>query len=184
MAGPSDDAYGRVTNPQRYRMVQDAARDVMDELLERFDVQVSAGNDIDPELQRRFASVIVGEMVRFAPNALGAAPLTFAFTSFPAVVVHAGEWRIGAYPRCGCDACDEMPAAVVEELRKDINALTAGAVHERWDGTRLHSDIRYSDGSRSSGWTLIEQDRDRYGPAREYKWQPWPRAQASTSTAI
>src|SRR5690349_6082374 len=126
MAGPPDDAYGRVTNPQRYRMVQDAARDLIDELSRLFDVHVSAGDDVDPELRRRFATVIVEEMVRFTPNGPDAAPLTFAFTSFPAVVVHAGEWRLGAYPHCGCDACDEVPADVADELRKDVNALTAG----------------------------------------------------------
>lgn len=139
---------------------------------------MAAAADIDPELRRLFAKKIVGEMVRFTPNHPDAAPLTVAFTSFPGVAVHAGEWRIGAYPHCGCDACDEVPADVVDELRKDINALTAGAVHERWDGTRLHSDVRHSDGSTSRGWTLIERDSDRYGPPREYAWQPWPSAQA------
>jgi hypothetical protein len=124
-------------------------------------------------LIERTPGVVIDDVVRLVPRSHGAAPLTVAFTNFPAVLVRAGQWGVGAYPRCGCDACDEDPAWVIEELRRDVDALTAGRVVEKWDGTRLTTTTAYADGGSSSGWTLIDRDRDLYGEPREYAWLPW-----------
>jgi hypothetical protein len=51
MAGddlPPDDAYGRVTNPHRFAILHDAARGLIDDLVEQFDVQRTDGVDLDP----------------------------------------------------------------------------------------------------------------------------------------
>jgi hypothetical protein len=173
MPDPRDEAYGRVTNPERYAVVLDAARELVAELVRDFDVDVITGGDADPMFVARTARVVADDVVRLVPRADGAGGVTFAFTDFPAVITRAGQWRIVAYPHCGCDACDEDPVEVIEQLRNDIEALTAGRVSERWDGTGLHTAVTYAGGFSQSGWSLVEQDRELFGVPREYNWAPW-----------
>lgn len=83
----------------------------------------------------------------------------------------------GAYPSCGCDACDEDPVDIVSELRRDIDDLVAGRVTEEWDGERLHFASTHAQGLQSSGWTLVERSRRAaYGEPRRYAWAPWQRS--------
>jgi Family of unknown function (DUF6226) len=49
-----------------------------------------------------------------------------ALTDFPGVDVRFGAWISAAFPRCGCDACDEQPAEVAVELREFVDALIGG----------------------------------------------------------
>src|SRR4051794_30351497 len=118
MLDPPEEAYGRVTNPERYAAVLDAAHDLVTELVRDFDVDVITGGDADPLFVARTQRVDVEDVVRLVPRAEGAGPVTFAFTTFPAVLARAGQWRINAYPHCGCDACDEDPADAIAQLRK------------------------------------------------------------------
>src|SRR5204862_2278023 len=136
MSGPPRETYGRVTNPERYAIVLGAARALIAELVREFDVDVTTGREADPAFVARTRGALHGDVIRLVPRADGAAPVTFLFTDFPAVLARAGEWRINAYPHCGCDACDADPAYVVTELRNDIEAVTGGRVSENWDGTR------------------------------------------------
>ena len=69
---------------------------------------------------------------------------------------------------------------MIEQLRGDIDAVTAGGLIERWDGVRLHTAIVHSGRSTERGWTLVEQDRSLYGSPREYVWQAWPAAPTQT----
>jgi hypothetical protein len=47
-AGPPDEAYSRVTDPQRYAPLHAIARDVLDDLQRRFDVTARASSELDP----------------------------------------------------------------------------------------------------------------------------------------
>lgn len=173
MAGPPDDAYGRVTKPGRYDVVRSAAVGLIDDLVASFDLVVLRGSEADPSFVTRVPGIVDKDTVRLVPRAADAAPVTFAFTTFPGVVVHVGQWRTAAYPNCGCDACDENPVEVIEQLRRDIEAITAGRVAESWDGARLSVSTVYSNGSTSSGWSLVERDRHLYGEPGDHAWGPW-----------
>ena len=54
--------------------------------------------------------------VRVTPRNPASAPLTFVFTPFPGVYLHAGSLHDFHFPVCGCDACDDSVADLVEEL--------------------------------------------------------------------
>jgi len=170
---PPEEAYGRVTNPERYEAVQAAAASLIRELVASFDVEVLRGLDADPVFVQRWSNIVPGSVVRLVPRARNAAAVTFAFTTLPGVILRIGQWRIATYPRCGCDACDEHPDEVIEQLRNDIDAVTAGGLAEAWDGTRLHVSTAYSDGSTSRGWSLVEVDQHLYGDPAEHTWGPW-----------
>lgn len=175
--GPPDEAYGRVTNPERFAAVHDAARTLIGELIETFDVDVMTGPDVDDAMALRSPGAEFLETIRLAPREATASTATFGFTPFPAVFVHAGRSLSYVYPRCGCDACDDQPDEVIADLRREIDALTAGRVTEKWDGARHHTATVYEGGSSASGWTLVEGDRARLlGAPYEHTWAAWPPA--------
>src|SRR5258708_6013547 len=74
VAGPPDDAYGRVTNPERFEVVQRGAADLIDDLVATFDVEVFRGAAVDPEFVTRIATVVPRNTVRLVPRAAAAAP--------------------------------------------------------------------------------------------------------------
>ena len=53
-------------------------------------------------------------MTRVTPADPAGAPLTFDYTPYPGLILHAGLLHDFAYPIRGCDACDE---SAVEQLR-------------------------------------------------------------------
>lgn len=54
------------------------------------------------------------------PAAADAAVLTFVFTDYPGVIVHAGLLHDFLYPVCGCDACDETWQSVAEDMEWNV----------------------------------------------------------------
>ncbi len=148
MTDPPPDAYGRVTNPERYRVVHAAARQMIDDLRRAFAVEEDRSPELDRILMSSGASI--EEVIRLVPHDDDAAPIAFAFTDFPGVLVRAGRWQLWAYPRCGCDACDEDPAETADLMRGDVEAVTAGRMSEEseeWGGKRLHQWAVRADGS-------------------------------------
>jgi hypothetical protein len=122
-----EDAYGRVTNPERYRLLHEAARDLLARLEGEYDVERSEGLDVDPGLA---AMGPVDSVVRLSPRGGEGAPVTLAFTGFPGIYTRSGETTTDAFPRCGCDACDEDPHNLVEDLTGDVLAVTEGRFGE------------------------------------------------------
>ena len=121
---PDEDAYGRVTNPERYQVVADAAIALISDLVRAFDVEETSGQSVVdfPTWQ-----VTTAETVHLVPRE--GAPLAFLITDFPGVAVRFGEWTREAFPTCGCDACDEPPTDVIEKM----NDLVEGAVGGRYE---------------------------------------------------
>ena len=70
--------------------------------------------------------------VRVTPSAEAAAPLTFVFTSFPGILVHAGFLFEDRYPSCGCDACDEEWDSTATELERAVGAVVSGGFSEAY----------------------------------------------------
>lgn len=168
---PPDEAYGRVTNPERYRVLHDVADELIADLARTFDVQVEEDAD-DAELARRFPS---HRIVRLVPASPAAAPIVFSLTTFPGVHVRFGRWWIQSYPSCGCDACDDAPAQVASDLRRDVSAVTAGGLVEGVDRRRLTYDLEWEGGSRSGGMAIGGKVARPAGPRGSHRWAAWER---------
>lgn len=120
---PADDAYERVTNPERFRVLHDAAHRILDEFAERYAVTDIRGSD---------GSVPFRELV---PEPARAGRVRITFTAFPGVRVKLGRKPEFALPACGCDACDDDPDTLIGELRERIGAGTT-----RWRRGRQPGD--------------------------------------------
>jgi hypothetical protein len=165
---PDHEAYGRVTNPERYLAVVHAAQDKVDDLVKSYQVEPEAGSpSVDfPEWANGAERV-----VRLQPK--GGAPLALMFTHFPGVVVRVGDWGIEAFPACGCDACDESPSEAVERLNDFVNAAVEGSYEEQL--TKRTLTYRYASrrGVLSSERTLDRGEWKRHGLPAAHRWPPW-----------
>ncbi|WP_264653409.1 DUF6226 family protein [Actinoplanes cyaneus] len=128
-ADPEPDAYGRVTNPGRYQVLHDVAERLLGELARNFAVSRSESLVSDPS--RSSGQV---RMVQLDPAHPGVGVLRVTFTGFPGLMVKLGQESETALPACGCDACDEDPQELIEELHHKIGRLTrAGSTESaRW----------------------------------------------------
>jgi hypothetical protein len=160
--GPPPEAYSRVTNPERFAPVVDAADAMVDELVRVYDVE-STAVEVDGAVRA----------VRLTPSR--GAPLVIAVTSFPGVRVLMGMWTSTPVPICGCDACDEDADSAIELLKETVGDVVAGRFGERL--TR-HPRRLWSRRGNGRGWTTI--DRDTFerlaaaAPPGEREWPPWP----------
>ncbi|MGN6272719.1 MAG: DUF6226 family protein [Protaetiibacter sp.] len=177
--GPPEGSYSRVSNLERFRPLQTIADALIAHLGETFDVTV----DDDPAhaaelLQHRDD---VARAVRVTPTS--GAPLTFVFTTFPSVFVHAGELVDLLFPFCGCDACDESVANLADELEWQVLAVSAGGLHESIDDAGLRVETLLEDPQHgSTRWSRATQDlpavrieRARKVLAGGEHWGAWPR---------
>jgi hypothetical protein len=146
---PPDDSYSVTSNLERFRPLHAVAGALIEFLRSTYDVAVSEGHEGDILHTR---SDIV-RATRITPRDPAAAPLTFVFTSFPSVIVHAGVLTDFLYPFCGCDACDESWEGAAEEMEWQALAVAAGNFSEsHWSGRRFSRSIEsLGGGAKSSG---------------------------------
>lgn len=170
---PPDEAYGRVTNPERFAALHDEARRIVRDLEARFDVDIERGAHLDPELVAMFPDAPV-EVVAVRPRSPVAAPLTFCLTAFPGLHVRVGRWHRQAFPTCGCDACDDQPDELIEKLRMWVEAVTRGDFAEANDGRRIAYQLAYPNGRRGGGEQLTNRDDPRRREVGVHNWEPWP----------
>jgi hypothetical protein len=167
---PDPDAYGRVTDPERYRTVVDAAESLIDDLVETFRVVRSTGDSAVDFPERHAPSQAT---IRLVPEQ--GVPISFALTDFPGVLLRFGTVGADAFPRCGCDACDEAPDEAVDQMTRLVWSLVAGDYRE--EVTRR--EVRFTFG----GASVFErrEERRRWGwhrrPRRRRvrEWPPWSR---------
>ncbi|HZU73106.1 MAG TPA: DUF6226 family protein [Acidimicrobiales bacterium] len=160
--------YGRVTDPARYSALHDAADELLERLERQYQVErTSGGAELDPQLAGSRGTAVV----RLRPLAESAGALTVVYTDLPGLYVRLGDWHVEVLPRCGCDACDEDPNALVDELRRKATHLVAGEFQEELTGwPRRRLTYRFPD---SAGWTLLDRGGP-YGRRRAVRrWQPW-----------
>ncbi len=127
---PQEEAYGRVTNPERFAPLIPAAENLVIDLERRFDVIVTR----DTAPASKSGTIAMLELVRITPVSRDQAPLAITFTSFPGLHLDAGAWIHIALPACGCDACDDDAEQGVRELAEYSAALIAGKLSERITG--------------------------------------------------
>ena len=167
---PPDDAYERVTNPERFRPVHLAADALVARLESEYRVERRAG-DLPPH-----EGVI--RQVELVPEV--GATLLIRWDDFPGVSVRYGSLHEEGYPQCGCDACEdrEQPANLIEDLERKIRAVVAGRFTETLVpahlSTGLKFEFRFEDGLASGGDRIPEGHPRRNGPA-EIVWPAWPR---------
>ena len=168
---PDDDAYGRVTNPERFGAVVDAARALIEHLASTYEVEVTRARGGfrvgftqwgDPE----------SETIHLIP-AMGA-PLSFVVTAFPGVYIRFGEWEAQGFPACGCDACGEPPENVVEHMDELVGAVVGGRFKEELARHRLKVSF-FGDWGGESSDSRLEAGRWReYGELGVHRWPRWP----------
>ncbi|WP_243789727.1 DUF6226 family protein [Saccharopolyspora gloriosae] len=172
--GPPTEAYGRVTNAERFRPLHEFADDLLADHERRFAVRRTESTETDPH------GTDPARAVTLTPDDPSAASVTVVFDAFPGLRVLVAGGSDGHLPVCGCDACEESFERCADELRWWLTAITAGAVTERliYDDGWWYETSRSMDGrsSRSRGRVdgdRLESLRTRL-PNGELTWAPWP----------
>lgn len=178
--GPPPEAYSRVTNAERFQPLHAFAEGLAARLQAAFDVERTEGYGLDAELER---PGIARPTIRLTPRNPRAAPVALAFTTFPGVITRSGRWQVDAFPRCGCDACDEHAEDQVDRLGWLIDQVTAGRFREAidvplWGAARHRTELWSADGSRQADERRLERAEARrrrsemHGKA--FDWEAWP----------
>lgn len=178
MEDPPEEAYGRVSNPQRFAPLLPAADTLVADLVERFEVTVTRG----PATPRPASAIQPIDSIRITPPYPDQAPLTITTTSFPGLYLEVGAWQHIALPACGCDACDEQVDDAVEDLIKYCTAAAEGRLYEHVDGLRGVLEHAWDgDGWSSRGTRTLsphhvsELRAGAVQPPADGHWRPWPR---------
>lgn len=187
---PPDDAYNRVTNPERFRVLHTTMLELLARLETHFNVQREEGYGLDEELEQHLG--LERPSVKLTPVDPEAAPLAVAFSDFPGLHLRFGRWWKELLPACGCDACDDSGEELAEKLTRLIEGITAGRFWEchsplsRWPGGKIwgswggsgHGECSATD----SPLELKNWRRHRLGGQiaadspqhRHVNWKPWP----------
>ncbi len=182
--GPPDEAYSRVTNPERFQPLHAAATELLDRLKREFAVERLDVHDVDDELARiKFAR----PPVRLVPHDPQAAPIVVAFTDFPGLHLRFGSWRTEPFPNCGCDACDETADGSIEDMTKMVESVVSGGFCESiqvplllgsgWQESEFRFNDAHNGSSRSRGRIPRSRALEMTGGERHVTldWKPWPR---------
>ena len=102
--GPPAEAYGRVTNPERFLPLHSTMLEMLRALERQFDVERVEGYGLDEKLEHRG---LLRPSIALRPTKPEAAPIAVAFTDFPGLHIRLGKWYTEPFPGCGCDACAE-----------------------------------------------------------------------------
>ena len=187
--GPPPEAYSRVTNPERFRPLHDAALELLGRLENTYDVERLDGYGLDQELE-------VGDLarpsVKLVPRSPEAAPIVLVFTAFPGLGARFGRWHVEHFPSCGCDACAETADDQAERLTRMVGDVTAGRFREAIRlpllGEGWQESAFWSSEGRSSSRGAISRSRARQmlgasGQA-SFEWKPWPRELRADSRGL
>ena len=182
---PPPEAYGRVTDPERYAPVAAEVDRIVRDLEQAYDVRVDPAASWPLPLDER--GVRVERVVRLDP--VEGAPLVLAVTGFPGVLGWSGAWSgDGLFPACGCDACDETVEDLLEGLHGFVASVVGGGFTERLSlRPRELATRRTWPGGGSGGGDALDEERldalAALAPPGRLAWPPWPaRTGAATGT--
>ena len=125
---PPDDLYEVISNPQRFAGFHTLADALVEHLRANYDVSVTEDAAFSADLMS--AHEDVARAVRVVPESPDGAPLTFVYTEYPSLILHAGLLHDFPFPTCGCDACDETVEALADDLEDTVLAVVAGQFAE------------------------------------------------------
>ncbi|MGK3951803.1 DUF6226 family protein [Microbacterium sp. I2] len=179
---PPQDWYSVISHPERFAPLLTVGDALIAWLVDEFDAAVEEAPDAVGDLLHPPTDAV--RAVRVSPSAETAAPLTFVFTSFPGVVVHAGFLFEDRYPSCGCDACDEEWESTATELERAVGSVVGGGFSEAFaPDAELPVSFRLvrPDGGGRSGTSRADsypaELLARVGPLLTPRrvWSAWPR---------
>ena len=185
--GPPDEAYSRVTEPERFWPLHEWTLEVVDRLLTDYDVTLEESKLTDTELE---LSTLVRPIMKLTPSQDSCAPITIAFTDFPGITVRVGRWVTDQFPSCGCDACDEMPDKEFEGFMELLDDVVAGRFRESmrlqpgrdgWSSREFWS----AEGHSSGGSRVPRAKAERILNGKSeivLEWQPWESRPDDTTT--
>lgn len=177
---PPEDSYSVTSNLERFAPLHAVADALIRYLGAVYDVEIIEDPALAADLMHERHDVT--RAVRITPNKRDAATLTFVFTSFPSVIVHAGLLQDFLYPICGCDACDETWESLAEEMEWQVPAVVSERFREYVrSGPTVGMSLGASDGSGRSGEFLSSHLPPERVAAAERRlaelpgtWSPWP----------
>ncbi|MCW4356046.1 DUF6226 family protein [Hoyosella sp. YIM 151337] len=184
---PPEDAYSVTQHPERFAPLHLVADALIAHLSASYDVRVDEHDDCGADFMRPPSDLV--RAVRLTPARRDAAPLTFGYTPYPGIALHAGYLHDTYFPSCGCDACDDTWEEEAARLERHVFDVVSGGYQEKFvRGFTAH--LRYSlggPGRQRSGSSLVTRGRfrdsitQRLAAAREQGrplpdlWAPWPR---------
>ena len=182
--GPPEEAYSRVTEPERFRPLHQWSLNLLSGLEATYEVTREEGYSLDLELEQ---TPPARPTVRLTPGREGAAPIVVAFTEYshPSIYVRFGRFHTEPFPDCGCDACDEGAEDQFESFQEVVEAVVAGQFREWFqvqpDGSGQVGREFWSENMRRSGRSRVEAGsvkrftaRFPPGTDRVLDWEPWP----------
>lgn len=184
---PPPETYSVDTHPERFAPLHTVADALITHLVAAYDVRVFDSVDAAADLLRLNGEIV--RAVRLQPSDSGCAAITFVYTPYPGILMHAGVLHDFFYPSCGCDACDSSWESEADELERQVFAVVGGRYRESIDGglrPGVEFTLTYPNGSTSGRIRAAELPADRVKAAktvlriRPDGWAPWPRvAEAS-----
>jgi hypothetical protein len=178
-----DDAYGRVTNPERFEPLHCWASEKLLQL--HTDYHVAWEEDTTNAGLR--SRPTVRPTVWLTPSNGNGAPVTVAFHDFPGLAVRFGHWAVEHFPDCGCDGCAETAIEEWWKLNELLTAVVTGRFQEtvvipqRGDAQhKSHFRSSALGASRGSGVPRDEAWRVMGRRRRVFEWQPWQRRRSDT----
>ncbi len=126
--GPPDEAYSRVTNPERFLPLHEAALRLIDRLRADFYVEMTEGYDLS--VLGISEDGLARPSITLIPDNADCAPIAVAFTDFPGVGVRLGKWKEEPFPDCGCDACDEDADDEITYMTEMFESVVSGGFLE------------------------------------------------------
>lgn len=167
---PPPEAYHRVTNPERYASLHAVAERLLADLGREYDVVREETNALPwPKAQ------IARPTVRLTPRGGAGAPIQVSFTAFPGLHVRVGRWYVEAFPRCGCDACDEALDRLLDDVRFLATCAATGHFREEEEaGGRVTTMFGPADG-RVKSQSGVPLAATPLCDAPSEAWEPWPR---------
>ena len=184
---PEHQAYGRVTNAERFVSLHSAMLEIIGRLKNDFDVERTEGYGLDEELEQGLDLARPG--VRLDPSDSDVAPIAVVFSTFPGLNVRFGRWLNEPFPSCGCDACDESAEGEIERLNELVDDVVAGRFCEAirrplisFRGTGLRETNFWSSVGRRTSRSPVDGVRAREiaggGRRLDLNWKPWRRRRA------
>ncbi|WP_429460063.1 DUF6226 family protein [Microbacterium sp. ZKA21] len=177
---PPEETYSVDTHPERFAPLHTVADALIVHLRDVYDVEIIENRSVIADLLRP-PYFDVTKAVRIQPNDPACATLTFVFTAYPGLYVHAGLLHDFHFPVCGCDACDTTWDAEADGLEQLVFALVGGHYRELvgpepWVGFAL----TFPDGATSGKSRAEDLPVERLEAAmstlrsRADRWASWP----------
>lgn len=163
--------YSTSTAPWRYRYLHPGARQLLDDLEQKYLVTRTSREGAVSGQPRPDEGVI--DVVDLRPERRDQGALSVTFTRFPGLDVRFGRWHREVCPWSESDDCDDDPALLLADLTAMVSDLVAGNFVEHLRTGPFHSTLSYRTPTRSGRNMLTRtQGRDK-GRAARHAWAAW-----------